>query len=119
MILCDIGLPEVDGYQVVRSIRQDPVLSATFNGRPHRLRPRGGPETRHRGRLRPPPDQTCRFRHPATPAGSRLCLRKPHGLTTPPWSEDDMRQEAGIACGHIPHGDGIAATKSITTSPTA
>ncbi len=30
MILCDIGLPEVDGYQVVRSIRQDPQLAATF-----------------------------------------------------------------------------------------
>jgi signal transduction histidine kinase/DNA-binding response OmpR family regulator len=30
VILCDIGLPEIDGYQVVRTIRQDPTLSSTY-----------------------------------------------------------------------------------------
>ncbi len=30
VILCDIGLPEVDGYQVVRTIRQDADLSSMY-----------------------------------------------------------------------------------------
>jgi len=30
VILCDIGLPEIDGYQVVRTIRQDVALSSTY-----------------------------------------------------------------------------------------
>jgi two-component system CheB/CheR fusion protein len=30
MILCDIGLPGMDGYQVARSIRSDPSLRSTF-----------------------------------------------------------------------------------------
>jgi signal transduction histidine kinase/DNA-binding response OmpR family regulator len=30
IILCDIGLPEIDGYQVVRTIRQDADLSSVY-----------------------------------------------------------------------------------------
>jgi CheY-like chemotaxis protein len=30
VILCDIGLPVVDGYQVIRMIRQDETLSSTY-----------------------------------------------------------------------------------------
>jgi CheY-like chemotaxis protein len=30
VILCDIGLPEIDGYQVVRTIREDADLSSTY-----------------------------------------------------------------------------------------
>ncbi len=30
VLLCDIGLPELDGYQVARIIRQDPELRSTF-----------------------------------------------------------------------------------------
>ncbi len=30
VILCDNGLPEIDGYQVVRAIREDTVLSSTY-----------------------------------------------------------------------------------------
>ena len=30
VILCDIGLPEIDGYQVVRTIRQDAALSSAY-----------------------------------------------------------------------------------------
>jgi len=30
IILCDIGLPEIDGYQVVRSLRQDASLSSAY-----------------------------------------------------------------------------------------
>jgi len=30
MVLCDIGLPGMDGYQVARSIRADPSLRSTF-----------------------------------------------------------------------------------------
>ncbi|MGC3999378.1 MAG: ATP-binding protein [Anaeromyxobacter sp.] len=30
LILCDIGLPELDGYEVARAIRADPALAGTF-----------------------------------------------------------------------------------------
>jgi signal transduction histidine kinase/DNA-binding response OmpR family regulator len=30
VILCDIGLPVIDGYQVIQTIRQDPVLSSAY-----------------------------------------------------------------------------------------
>jgi CheY-like chemotaxis protein len=30
VVLCDIGLPGADGYQVARAMRQDPVLRGAF-----------------------------------------------------------------------------------------
>jgi CheY-like chemotaxis protein len=30
VILCDIGLPDVDGYEVARTLRADPALQATY-----------------------------------------------------------------------------------------
>ncbi|BDG01235.1 hypothetical protein AMOR_02310 [Anaeromyxobacter oryzae] len=30
VVLCDIGLPEMDGYAVARAIRADPSLSGTY-----------------------------------------------------------------------------------------
>ncbi len=30
VILCDIGLPGIDGYQVVKKLRQDPALTGTY-----------------------------------------------------------------------------------------
>ena len=30
VILCDIGLPVMDGYQVIRRIREEPSISATY-----------------------------------------------------------------------------------------
>ena len=30
IILCDVGLPEMDGYQIVRAIRQDQNLSSSY-----------------------------------------------------------------------------------------
>ncbi len=30
VVLCDIGLPEVDGFEVARALRQDSTLSAAF-----------------------------------------------------------------------------------------
>jgi PAS domain S-box-containing protein len=30
VVLCDIGLPEMDGYEVARAIRADPEIAATF-----------------------------------------------------------------------------------------
>lgn len=30
LVICDIGLPEMDGYEVARALRQDPMLTAAY-----------------------------------------------------------------------------------------
>ena len=69
-ILLDIGLPEMDGYEVARRIRERPnsgriVLVALTGYGPGR-----GPQTDSRGRLRPPSREARRT--PTTPRPARL-----------------------------------------------
>ena len=62
VVLCDIGLPVMDGYEVARAIRADPELASTFLVAVTEVCPAGGSTPRRGGGLHPPPREPCRSR---------------------------------------------------------
>ena len=64
LVLLDIGLPGMDGYEVARRLRARPGLDKVLLVALTRLRAGGGPAPLPRGRLRPPPRQARRPRRP-------------------------------------------------------
>jgi CheY-like chemotaxis protein len=59
VVLCDIGLPGMDGYEVARAFRADEALKGAFLVALSRLRAPRRSATRSRGRLRAPHRQAA------------------------------------------------------------
>ena len=60
VVLCDIGLPGMDGYAVARALRQSAGDLGRAARGAHRVRPGRGPQARRRGRLRRVPHEAGR-----------------------------------------------------------
>ena len=71
MILLDIGLPKLNGYDACRTIRQQAWSAGNGDCRSHRLGTRRGPPSLARGGLRLPPRQTRCGRGTREAAGGR------------------------------------------------
>ena len=69
MILLDIGLPKLNGYDACRRIREQPWSKGHRDRRLDRMGPGRGSTTLPGGRLRPPSRQACRAYRPANPVG--------------------------------------------------
>ena len=57
MIVLDIGLPKLNGYDACRRIREQPWGTGICHRRPDRVGPGGGQATVAGGGIRPPPGQ--------------------------------------------------------------
>ncbi len=91
LVLCDIGLPGLDGYGVARAIREDPALRDTSSGFAQRLRPARGHPPLARGRLRSAPDQA------GAAGGSAADPVRSLRLTPPTGRARDIRGPQGSA----------------------
>ncbi len=69
VVLCDIGMPKMNGYDVARRIRAEPWGQNDRAGGPDRVGAGGRPAEECRRRLRPPPGQAGRCRRPDATVG--------------------------------------------------
>ena len=72
MILLDIGLPKLNGYDACRRIREQPWSKGMVIVASDRLGPGGGSATLPGGGLRPPSREAGRDRYPANAAAGDL-----------------------------------------------
>ncbi len=54
VVLLDIGIPVMDGYEIARRLRADPGVRVITDHRGHRIRQRRSEAEVPRGRVRPP-----------------------------------------------------------------
>ena len=73
VMLLDIGLPGMDGYELASRLRQEECGRDTVLIAVYRLRRRAGPPTLPGGGYRPPPGQAGRLRRVARPDKSASC----------------------------------------------
>ena len=76
LVLLDIGMPGMDGYEVCRRLRRESGLEQDDRRRADRLGPGRGSPPLARGRLRSPHRQAGRAQRPAAPA-RRVAARRP------------------------------------------
>ncbi len=75
IVICDIGLPEMDGYEVARAIRADAALKRSLADRPDRICRARGSAARPGGRLRPAHREASEHRGTRASARGRLPWR--------------------------------------------
>ena len=100
VVLLDLGLPVMDGFEVARRMRALPGRRRRRTGRHHRLRPRDRPPAHARRRLRPAHGEARRPGRLGRMAAGRIAAARRFQafLIAPPSSlrQDATRTQAGI-----------------------